>query len=190
VAVQRETRTLNFSSSPFAMPAASKRQLSPIDLCKTEKKARIKITNVIELSDDDDDLSVAAPTLKQRDPVRGRPRRQGWTDDQVIDVDQLEEEQAMKFSLGWASRDRQPSSSGSGSVARISESVAEDIKLKRTTLYMPVDLDTTPDIRLLQFRDLFVANRPCSNCHAIMKPPRGHVRVIFLRRSTNKCTYR
>jgi len=45
--------------------------------------------------------------------------------------------------------------------------------------HLLLEQETPPDEQLLQYRDLFVAERQCTKCGKPVKSPRGHVRMSF-----------
>jgi baculoviral IAP repeat-containing protein 6 len=160
--------------------ARNKRKRSPSH-SPDSKGTRSLQPSVISIDDDEDDLEAILLRIKHQEESDGalaRKLQDEWDgaastskahpqNEVIVIEDDLEDDEAMamRLSLQWEREEklssRQPTLNGKPS--------------DPSTSYIPADQDLPPDEKLLQFRDFFTADRPCTKCEKSVKSPRGHV---------------
>jgi hypothetical protein len=155
-----------------------KRDISPTSH-RPAKKARTSAD--VAIVDDEDDLQAILAMIKEQEDSEALARKlqKGW--DGVIDVDAEEDDEALAVRLSheWTVQDNQQAMSSAGRQLQPLTMSATGCSPRRPSSYVSRDMESSPDQQLLGFRDLFTGERPCSKCHASMKPARGHVHTLL-----------
>ncbi|KAJ7665225.1 hypothetical protein DFH06DRAFT_1268392 [Mycena polygramma] len=156
-----------------------KRPLSPSKPSPAKSRKRARRSLIIE-DDDDDDLAEILAQIKASEENERRARNGGSSKNaEVIDVDDLEDDEAMarRLAAEWADEEPEASTKEPETVDVDAWEPPVASTSVKTGPSRPVSLadNTSPDEKLAEFRSFFIAERDCSNCGKPVKCPRGFV---------------
>ena len=188
------------------MPKGRKRKIAPKNPENQSKRVRKlspEVDNdVIVIDDEDDDLADILAQIKQQEEseklaasLQDSPNNSSGSGNVVfIDDTSSDEALARRLAKEWADQmdddDANPIPGPSDVVQGLKSSddiveTSQPVRHSRPSMLPPSrnkirhatsSKGDTPDLMLSEFRDLFTANRECTQCGKVVKSPRGHVR--------------